>query len=108
MRSKLFEVYHFCFVINSIQLMNVNTSTMINYDNHLGSSMETPMLLLDQYHQLIDRMEDYLTALDTDIWSPIKEGELDPTILTRYDPGLNNKAIIIINNKKKENSKRCI
>lgn len=60
-----------------IPIANPNLNTLkINYANMLGSSNKALMLITEHYDHWAERMEDYLTDLDEDLWRSGTDGPL--------------------------------
>ena len=52
--------------------------------NSVGSNTKAPMLLPSEYDQWVDRMEDFLWALDEDLWRSVSEGPCVPGLAARF------------------------
>lgn len=59
---KLFSNLVSTIMVNS----NINTMTWISH--LLGSLTKSPMLIPEYYEHWTDKMEDYLTGIDEDLW----------------------------------------
>nr|KAJ0213712.1 hypothetical protein LSAT_V11C400159680 [Lactuca sativa] len=92
-------------------MANFNMNTTSGFSHILGSSTKIPMLIPEYYEPWADRMDDYPTGLDEDLWRCVKSGNFLPSMLT--DVGIAGCAgssidVTTQTNKFKANYKRCI